>query len=140
MYVNTYRIPILCVHVYRYTDQCYHFVQIRLSPRSTDLSCRGYSVAYQTRAYPYQSHFWVDNLRCEYTRVNISTIFYIVWRLSEGFCSEAVLLNERMRLACHGSVYTKASGAYNGCDRSDNLVLPNSGCKCNHTQCVFRPN
>ena len=42
-----------------------------------------------------------------------------------------------MILACHGSVYPKASGVYNAynaynCDRSVNIVLANSGCKCNH--------
>ena len=45
-----------------------------------------------------------------------------------------------MRPACHGSIYPNASGAYNGCDRSDHIVLANSGCKCNHTQCVRRLN
>ena len=31
-----------------------------------------------------------------------------------------------MRLACRGSVYPKPSGACDGCDRSDNIVLANS--------------
>ena len=45
-----------------------------------------------------------------------------------------------MRLAWYGDMNPKASGDYNGYDRSENIVMANSGCKCNHTQCVRRPN
>ena len=34
----------------------------------------------------------------------------------------------------------KASCAYNGRDQSEHIVLANLGCKCNHMQCVRRPN
>ena len=49
------------------------------------------------------------------------------------------LLNEHMILSNQGSVTPKASGWYKGCDRSDNIVLANSGCNCSRTHCVRLP-
>ena len=61
-------------------------------------------------------------------------ICYIVKIVMWGFCIYALLdWQEHMTLG-HGCVYLDACGTDNGCDLSDNIVLANSGCKCNHTQ------